>query len=381
MSARIVGSGREAGSALVAVVLLMGLVLVQPWIAAVWSVSGDRWYDQAATPLAFFALIGALLVAVLVGWADPWLGAFCGYVVLSAYLRPTLLGMAALEYVIAGAVLLLVVRHLARTGLALPWFGTQWFVNVVQLLVLALVASGVFQVAYTLGQFAGYDPLWFGAEARADLRPMGTIRSAPLLGAYLAMLAPLAPAVLMPVLALGVLASQSLLALLALVLGLLVRYRHRLLPAAAILGGTLGTGAIMLAFRPDLLSVGYRWTMWRLSVIDWLATPPTILFGHGFGAWGGRLGPQYVAAMGPGEHRMPLHAHNELIQFAHEGGLVALGLLVAWLWIHRGAWRSPFSGALTALAVTTLGTFPFHLATTAAAGVVILGLATAPEPA
>ena len=86
-----------------------------------------------------------------------------------------------------------------------------------------------------------------------------------------------------------------------------------------------------------------------------------------------------IRALGaPGPHDTPTHAHNELVQWAHEGGLLGLLIVAIGVWWHRGLWRHPaLGGAVTAAVIACLGHAPLHLATTALPIVVVYGLATA----
>jgi cation transporter-like permease len=73
-----------------------------------------------------------------------------------------------------------------------------------------------------------------------------------------------------------------------------------------------------------------------------------------------------------------LQAHNELLQLAYEGGLVAVILLTAWGLAHRAVWGAGArrdQAALLALAVLSLTWFPFHVPTLAVVAVTIVGVA------
>ena len=344
--------------------VLLALLATTPFIGAAWSITGDRWRDQVAAPLVLLSFGGAFLLAALLARADPWLGAFVALVAGSAMLRPSPAALATLEAVLAGALAVAV----ARTG------GPVWR----RLLTAGLVTLGVAQVAYTAGQLVGYDPLWFGLERRSDLAPMGTIRSPGLLGAYLAVVTPLAPLVMIPVLVAGVLMSGSAVAWLGATVGLTLRFRARLRWWVVAVAG-VGLAIAMAVGHGRLVeSVVWRWSVWTvgLSRLD----TGSVLAGRGFGAWAAEMPVRYAAWLGrPGTYgELPTHAHNDLVQLLYDGGLVALGLLVLWLVWHRAAWRGPAGGALAAASVVSLGGFPMHVPTTALLIAAILGLATAP---
>lgn len=356
---------RRAGLPGAALLVLLGTT---PWIGAVWPITGDRWRDQVAAPLVLLSFGGAFLLAALLAQADPWLGAFVAFVAGSAMLRPSSAALATLEAVLAGALAVAV----ARAG------GPAWR----RLLTAGLVALGVFQVAYTAGQLAGYDPLWFGAERRNDLVPMGTIRSPGLLGAYLAVVTPLAPLVLIPVLVAGVVMSGSAVAGLGVMAGLTLRFRARLRWWGVAAAGAGLALVLALGHGRLLESVIWRWSVWTLGVSG--LDTGSVLVGRGFGAWAAQMPARYTAWLGRSETHgvLPTHAHSEPIQLLYEGGLVALGLLALWLLWHRAAWRRPAGGALAAAAVVSLGGFPMHVPTTALLIAAVVGLATVtPTPA
>ena len=348
--------------------VLLALLGATPWIGALWPITGDRWRDQVAAPLVLLSFGGAMLLAALLAQADPWLGAFVVFVAGSAMLRPSPAALATLEVVLAGALAVAV----ARAG------GPAWR----RLLTAGLVAFGVVQVVYTTGQLAGYDPLWFGLERRSDLVPMGTIRSQGLLGAYLAVVTPLAPLVLIPVLVAGVVMSGSAVAGLGVAAGLTLRFRARLRWwGVAAVGAGLAL-VLVLGHARLVESLTWRWSVWALGLSEW--TTSAVLVGRGFGAWSAEMPTRYAAWLGrPGTYGiLPTHAHSELVQLLYEGGLVALGLLALWLLRHRAAWRGPAGGAMAAAAVVSLGGFPLHVPTTALLIAAVLGLATVtPTPA
>lgn len=358
----------KALPALALVGLVTALPLTTPW----------RWYfakpEQAVTETPkLLLLLGALAVlGVWVATTDPWLGAFSLLTTVMSLRHPWPMDPAI--FVALGAAAVVVVRH------APGWLHRA--------AVTGLVALGVVEVGYAALQLAGYDPLWLGwARQSQPLFVHGTIGRNGYLGNLLAVLAPLAPVWLLPVFAAGVLLSHSLVAALALAVGLAVRFRAR--PAALALGAA--TLALVLALRTASVGSGLlgaatgswanRMDVWGMGAMLWLTEAPW--FGHGPGGWGQVAAIMQLQRWGqpgqPGE--LFLQAHSEYLQVAFELGVAGLACLAGWLVAHRRAFLAPAGGAFAAVLVSASAWFPFHLAVVAAPIVVILGLATAPEPA
>jgi hypothetical protein len=127
-------------------------------------------------------------------------------------------------------------------------------------------------------------------------------------------------------------------------------------------------------WRSSWDSLGARVTVWRLALGWWWREARWLGFGPG-SWWEAVPGAQVRAGVYPTEHFRK--AHNEVVQLAFEFGLVGLGLLAGWCWRHRDAVAGHAGGALVALAIVSLGMFPFHVAQVAAPALVVLGLATA----
>ena len=246
--------------------------------------------------------------------------------------------------------------------------------------------SAVFQAVYAGVQAFGYDPAWYGTRWRADMQPIGSIRSTNMLAIYLAVLAPLAPPIAAGILVGGILLSKSALGLLAVSAGLLVRYRARLGRGRARwawvgLTAVVTLGLVGLLHQGPQRSALDRLGIWRVGLADALGSP---VFGWGMGGWAERVPPRVLYTGRPSTEFptaavQPTHAHNELVQWAHEGGLLGLLIVAIGLWWHRGLWRHPsLSGAVMAGVIACLLHAPLHLATTALPIIVIYGLATAP---
>jgi hypothetical protein len=315
--------------------------------------------EDPDAPGTLFLLAGYLLVSVLLMRRDLLLGA---YTALAVVMAPLVAAAARPAFVagvtVVGGVAVLVVRGApARVRVALRW---------------ALLAWAVAEVAYQVGQAAGVDPLWPG-RPYTDGRFPGTFGHATWLGAFLAIVGPLAPLWLAPVLLVGLWLAQAKLGLLAFAAGWGWRMRTGGGRQIAVLGAVAG---LWLLWSQSKDSWHARTAVWRLGASTWLDQAPWLGFGPGTW-WGAVPALQERHGILPAEHFRK--AHNEYLQVAFEGGLVALALVLGWIWLHRDAFTGPAGGALVALAVVALGFFPFRVATVATAAVVAMGLATAEE--
>ena len=183
------------------------------------------------------------------------------------------------------------------------------------------------------------------------------------------------------------------------------RRNTRLAVAAALLGVCLAGGHVPgevdgvrmgalersgLRLQPAALqqdaasgSISVRTALWKSSLRMALDQPWR---GVGAGAWEAQV-PRYQGAVNATE--TDYYAHNEVLQLLCEYGLPLGGLVLAFLlgygllaarttWVQADAAEGPLRAAalcsLLALAVVSLTGFPWHLAGTAALGVVGLGL-------
>lgn len=357
-------SSRQGGLAAagLAVAALAGLLLSLPWSGAWLRMTGSVWQDQVEVPLFLFWYAAPFLLGLLLGRRDPWLGLLVAYVGALGLLRASYEGVAAVQYVLAAGILVWCVRDLAeaRPGAA-------------DLLVTVLVVGAVIQALYALPQAFGYDPAWWGLERRTDMRPIGSIRGSNLLAIYLAVIVPLAPRWVLPILLGGLALTLSALGMLSATAGLLVRERHRWRPRVLLLRAAGGLAAAWALHPGAPASLLLRLRVWRTGLGDAWAAP---IFGHGLGGWAERVSVLHGTQV-PADG-FPIHAHNELVQFAHEGGLLALLIVAIGVLGHRALWRHPrYGGAVVASAVACLGHAPLHLASTALVILVIYGLATA----
>ena len=318
------------------------------------------------------ALLGFL--AVVASREDRWLGVGVGYLAVTVLVRGAQID---LQSCILIAIVSVGLIELRKTGTRARKLAQR-----------ALVGVGLFQAGYLMLQVAGYDPLW-GVTAQnlgQTMTPYGPIRSVSIIGtlgnaqfagSLLALTLPLASWWLAPALLLPLVATKSTTALAAAVVGLSIRWRHRMAWWATLGFGALAVTGLLVYKSPYSLLL--RLGVWEAALEDFLAADPTVWFaGYGLGAWMQRV-PQIQ--MGEPFLRQELfaQAHSDLVQAVYELGLIGAGIAVLWLRSHRGMMLTPiWGGAVAALAVLSLTTFPLHHVALALIGVVVLGFAQSP---
>ena len=328
----------------------LGVLL--PWLTWIPLTTENPHAAVLLTPywLLALGLLGALAGSLV--RADRWLGVWIGVLVLRA-LPNTWPGTFEVVFLAAlGAQGIVWVRALSRTQ-------QRWLIR-------GLTASALGEAAYVGLQWLGWDPIWRGTD-RAVMHLVGTLGNGNYVGAYLAMVTPLAPLWAMPVLLGGIGLSMSFTGMIAASIGILVRVgvSRRIWMLA---GGVL---ALVVALH-GVVSLQVRSVVWLAALRDqtWL----TVCIGHGLGGWISRM-PAIQPWQGVGEWFM--QAHNDYLQLWYEAGLLGLLPVLAWIWTRR-LWEGPYAGAAVAVGVVSATMFPFHLAVTGLTAVVVLGLATAP---
>jgi len=343
--------------------VLVLVLAVLPLMAAVPLASQVARIAVTASPHYVYTVGLLVLFAAWIGQRDGWLGLFVAWLGVSLFWTPTVSAFETVETVVMSAIALTIFR-------ALPTEHHGLVVSV-------LVATGLFQVVDGLQQWFGYDVLWHGLK---EIKPIpaifGTTGNSNYYGVLLAMIAPLAPWWSVPFFLLGIVLSHSILAMLAVSIGLLWRVRDqpKLLGfgvSAAFLGAVL---VMVLKGSTPLSGFQHRLAVWRLAMDN------LNLFGWVIGAGPGNWqlhvpGLQLKQGVYPNE--VFLQGHNEWLQLVYENGIIALALLCGWLWSARRALTGPYGGAVLAILVTSVGMFGFRLAMTGCVALVILGLATA----
>ena len=308
-----------------AVAALVGLMW-SPLISRAMSPAG-RLYE---TPWSLWLPAGSF---VLASWVRGWLGLAVAYVTLRAILAGHELALWTAIYFALGVGLLVLVR-------SVPQEMVRW----------ALLGSAALEIAWSF--------VW----------PGGTLAQPAFLGAAVAAVLPLAPWWGVPVLGIGIVRSQSYLAALAVVLGLLVHF-----PGwwrAILIGTTMIAGLYLLFLAPKALtSTRGRLDVWGAGLAD--MNSGAWLVGYGPGGWGTRMW-RYEGVIG----EVFTAAHHEPLQWLYETGLVGCLVLVAWMRqsvsILRRAeprWRAAFAS----VAVLSCGFQVFHWPTVAPVMVLVLG--------
>lgn len=328
----------------------------------------DIWHAQA------FWLVVFALVAVLVGCQDRWLGVGVSLLGAGIFLWGGTFDTTHRVGFMAGALVLWAIRQAPR----------EWHPMVTTL----LSASGIFQAFYMLQQYLGYDLLWgplVGGQLKPQLQPLGTLGTVDAASAYVAATAPLMPLWALPF-AIGVVyAGHSIGAIVALTVGLLLRWHfyladryhgesrrpiiYPLIVAAALL--TLW----WFRFAPHEVPqvVQGRLGIWWFGIKDWWANGPIV----GLSNWGPRIPHLQQQAKYLPTNEVFMEAHNEYLQWIYEHGLLGGAVLMGWLLAHRRMfWGSTVSAALVALAINSGSFFTFHVVSVALLGLILVGIAS-----
>lgn len=259
-----------------ALLALLGVVL--PWLTWIPLSTDNPHAAVVLTPywLLAMGLLGALAWAMAI--EDRWLGLWIGVLVLRAMPNPWPGTFEVVFLAALGAWGLLQVRALSTSA-------HVWLIR-------GLTASALGEAAYLGGQWLGWDPIWRGHE-RAIMHLVGTLGNGNYVGAYLAMVTPLAPVWAIPVLLGGIGLSMSFTGIIAASLGLLVRYRvsGRIWMWAGVVV------AIVVALH-GVVSLQVRSVVWLAALRD--QTWVTVLVGHGLGGWIARM-PSIQPWQGVGE--------------------------------------------------------------------------------
>lgn len=306
--------------------------------------------------MLLWALAGRLAIAAWIASRDAWLGAAVAYVTVYAVWIGTEPALATAQGFVLGAGALTLLRAAPA-----PWWAPG-----------ALVASAALEIVHALGQRAGWDPLidWPNHAPLA----VGTFGNARYLGAFVAVVAPLAPRWALPLFGVGLILSGSWLATLAALAGLAIRWRR--------VGPVLALGLPVLAVLawmrgPEhFYTIGNRLEAWSVGLAALAASPRMILVGAGPAGWSGAVPAlQHTTATA----ELFIQAHNEVLQWVFETGLAGALLLAAWLLNVRRSVNPSYHGPLAALAVLALGLHVFHWPPLSAPLVLVLGLALGRE--
>jgi hypothetical protein len=320
---------------------ILGALLI---LVPLWRIADLR--AAAAAPL-FWALLAVLGLWIM--RQDRWAGIFALYVIGRALLSKNLLAFETTWGVVGGLIFLVVAQQASATG-------RRWLEGI-------LVAAGLVQVAFVTVQ-------WW--RLPAEELTAGSIGNASYLGVFLAIVGAGAPVWLLPVFGWGILLTRARIGALGFLVALCVRYPKARL--AVLCGGLTVLAVTFMRHGWNMDSVAHRMWVTGIALKDLAAVWWAPLVGYGPAAWLNRVlflqrdsSAMFSEIFG--------QAHNEYLQLAYEGGLVALALVGMWAWAHRAAFRA--HPGVAAIAITALGMFTFQVAATAVAAMTVFGLASA----
>ena len=322
--------------------ILAGILILVP----LWRIADLR--APAAAPF-FWGLLALLMVQLMA--QDRWAGIFGLYVVGRGIFTQAPLAFETTWGVVAGLVILGAAQGTTTKE-------RDWLVSL-------LTVAGLVQVGFATVQ---------AVRLPADAQLIGSIGNAAYLGVFLALTGAVAPAWAIPPFVAGLILSRSRIGGLGYLVALCARYPQARWPALGT--GLLVVGATLYRHGANWDSLAHRLWVHGIALKDLAGSP---LVGYGPGSWLTRslflqqeTSKMFSEIFG--------QAHNEYLQVAYEGGLVALLLLAGWVWSHRHAFRRDPAGAgAAAVAMTALGMFTFQVAATALVAMVVLGLATRKE--
>lgn len=345
--------------------VLVGLLVALPLIAAVPLGSQVARIAVTASPLYLYTVGLLVLFSAWVGQTDKWLGLLSAWLGVSLLWTPTISAFETVETVVMSILALTIFRTLPEKKHAL--------------VLTVLVASGLFQVVDGVQQYLGYDVLWHGLKPIKPIAAIfGTTGNSNYFGVFLAMIAPLAPWWAVPFFLLGILLSHSLLGILAVSVALLWRVRDSKALLALGFGVALMAGGLVMLLKGNtpLSGLMHRLAVWQLALDN--LTWEGWLIGAGPGSWSQHVpGLQFKNSVYANE--VFIQGHNEWLQLLYENGLIAVGIVTAWVYSQRAMFTGPYGGAVLAVMLCSLGMFGFRLAMTGCVALVIFGLATANE--
>lgn len=343
--------------------VILALTVGVPWLTW-WTLTTPNPHAAVTeTPILLSALGLLLVLSIGIGATDAWLGVFVGYLVLRTLPLTSPFAFETAYLSVLGAMALTMVSKVPPAMIAR--------------LKGMLLAGGAVQAGYGIVQALGYDPIWIGwyqaVDPSLDIR--GTLGNRDFFGAYQAILLCLSPVWLMPVFLIGLGLSKCVVAMLSACLGLSWRYRQYRVTWGIACVGILACAGYAMMRTPELSSLWHRFAVWTMALTDWMAHP---ILGWGTGAWPLRI-PQLQQIHNIYPESVFVQAHHEYLQILYDGGVIGLGLLAGWIWTHRRMCCGTMGGSVMAIAVNSLGNFPFHVGTTALLSLMVMGLACAEE--
>lgn len=331
-----------------------------------WPIVSTRDAAMLVTPLYTYTVLGGVVIGLLLAARDRWLGLLVAIVSLRALIVPQPQALSVVVWLTFGAGLVWLISDLDSAH-------AMWARR-------GLIALGVAQALYALPQLLHLDPLWIGFAWTQQAQMHGTFENSRQLAGVLAMIAPVAPVVFLPLFAGTVILSGSILGAVALGVGLACRHREHLRVILPLSAGALGAAVVFRGVSSD--STWMRLTVWRIAAGRWTSSLWSVLIGFGPSSWFASIPDLQAAAVVGSIPDAFFVGHSDPGQFLYEYGLIGLMPVLGWLWVHRNALMRPdAAGSVAALGVYALGMSPFHFPTTGTLGALVLGLAVREEMA
>ena len=279
--------------------LVVGLAVLIPVLQWLPLKAGTEHHVATYTSMTLWMVTGLGVVAAWVARKDLWLGLLMAWFDLQILFYQTTEVVETALLLTLGAVALVSMQEFdaRRRG---------------------LVRTALLVAAAGQALLACAESIWFPL-AGIPLAAWGTLGNGNFLGVYLAIVAPLAPLWLLPLLCLGLLASKCLVGVVALSAGLAVRYGRQAWPWLG-LGGALFAAVVLLKQQGAFLGLAARLQVAALVLgrvagsgwEHWLA-------GYGPGRWK-VLVPLWQLRAGAPQSNWFIEAHNDWLQLLFEGG-------------------------------------------------------------
>lgn len=306
-------------------------------------------------PVVWFWFTTSMMAALWILTEDRWLGVLACWYALMILWNPHHWGVETTQEVIFGLALVVVARR---------WFDRQLFLRMLEVV-------AVIEVALVVVQACGFDLIWTG-WIETDKRPGGTFGNRTYVAAFLSMLVPVASPIAMGIMLVGLAFLKSVTGLVAVFVGLLIRFPQWRRELAGL--GVLVVGWALYEHVAAVVSFTSRFKVWWLAVSSFDLS--TFVRGQGPGMWF-KLVPQLQL-----HHHVELregafgYAHNELLQLLFDAGVVGVIPVVLWLKERWKMFLEPERAGLAALFVTSMAMFPFHLATVGVPAACLVGVLT-----
>lgn len=299
----------------------------------------------------FLSAIILFVVGAFLSRYDKPLGSFIVFSSVMTLYWHSSSALSTLYWMTLGSIFLVLLREIPRDYLPIAKY--------------VLIGSGCIQVFYAYVQMFEYDPLFFGFRKVDVYFVHGTLEHHNFLGAFLAMIIPLAPIIILPILFMGLISSASLLSFVAAFGGILyniksLKYRVFVTTGAALF-------IVIFFWNKSRDSFYSRFRIWGEALANFDSSWFTMLFGNGLGSW---YLQKFVDAKDP--EQVFFQAHNEYLQLLYETGFIGILFLVWWIYHWR---KSLNHGCIIAIAISAIGIYNFHIPYLAITAILIIAIA------